>query len=325
MKGIIRTAVIGVGRFGINHANTYKSMPGVELVGVADINAEAVDRVATQLGCQGFTDPTQLLGKVDAVSVAVPAIFHRDTALPFLRHGVHMLMEKPLAVTYEESLELVKLAEQAGVVFQVGHLERFNAGVMALSQRLKNPRFFEVHRLCVFAERAMDVDVILDLMIHDIDIILSLTHSPVVHVAASGASVLTNHVDIANARLEFANGAAANVTASRVSNKAHRRIRVFDQDYYYGLDYGGQTLDVVSARRKKDSSEGVEISTERVDVEQHLPLTAELEAFIGSVRNQTPPLVTGRDGLEAVRVAGIIKEKIQNERFRAGTLSQAHE
>lgn len=323
--GVIRTAVIGVGRFGINHANTYKSMPNVELVGVADINAQAVSRAASQLGCEGFTDPAQLLGRVDAISIAVPAIFHRDTARPFLQHGVHMLMEKPLAVTYEESLDLVKLAEQAGVVFQVGHLERFNAGVMALSQRLQNPRFFEVHRLCIFAERAMDVDVVLDLMIHDIDIVLSLTNSHVVNVAASGASVLTNHVDIANARLEFANGAVANVTASRVSKKAHRRIRVFDQDHYYGLDYGGNELEVVSARRKDKSGEGVEIITERINIEARQPLRTELEAFIESVRTRMPPVVTGRDGLEAIRVASIIKEKIQNEHFTAGSLSSALE
>lgn len=322
MEGIIRAAVIGVGRFGINHANTYKTMPNVELVGIADLNAQAVSRATSQLDCQGFTDPAQLLGRVDAVSIAVPAIFHRDAALPFLQHGVHILMEKPLAVTYEESLDLINLAERAGVIFQVGHLERFSAGVMALSQRLQTPRFFEVHRLCKFAERAMDVDVILDLMIHDIDIVLSLTRSPVVDVAASGAPVLTNHVDIANARLEFANGAVANVTASRVSNKSHRRIRVFDLDHYYGLDYGGESLEVVSARRKA-SGEGVEFTGERIDIEARPPLRAELEAFIESVRTGRPPLVTGRDGLEAVRVAGIIKEKIRNERFTAGSLAPA--
>lgn len=324
METKIRIGVIGVGRFGMNHANTYRSMPNVELVGVADTDAQAVSRITSRLGCEGFTEPEKLLPRVEAVSIAVPAIFHRAIALPFIHAGIHILMEKPLAVTYEESLDLVAQAERAGIVFQVGHLERFSAGVMALSQRLQRPRFFEVHRLCKFAERAMDVDVILDLMIHDIDIVLSLTKSPVTSVSASGTPVLTNHLDIANARLEFANGCVANVTASRVSNKNHRRIRAFDQAHYYALDYGGEALEVVSAQRQARGGEDLSFQTERIAIRAHPPLLAELQAFIDAVRHDKTPVVSGRDGLEAVRVAGIIKQKIGNEHFTAHSVFPAH-
>ncbi len=309
-SGKLRVGVAGVGYLGRFHARIYSSMPDVELVGVADVDPLVAQTVAQQYGCEAFQSATELLGKVDAVSIVVPTVYHSEVAKPFLEQGVHMLMEKPIAPTYEESLELVKLAERAGVIFQVGHLERFNAGIMALADYAPNPRFIEVHRLGPFVERATDVDVVTDLMIHDIDIVLSLVRSNIRTIAATGIPVLTEHVDIANARIEFENGAVANVTASRVSNKKLRRIRVFGKEHYYGLDYMDQKLEVVRAEPDSAGGKWPKIITESVQVQPRPPLDAELEHFVRSARTGTPPLVNGRVGLEALRVALLVKEKI---------------
>lgn len=306
----LRVGVLGVGYLGRFHAKIYAAMPDVQLVGVADVNAEAARTVAAQYGCQAYTDPTALLGKVDAVSVVVPTVYHAAVARPFLENKIHMLMEKPIAPTYDESRALVELAERAGVIFQVGHLERFNAGVMALSERCTNPRFIEVHRLSTFVERATDVDVVTDLMIHDIDIVLALVKSPIRSIAANGLPVITDHVDIANARIEFENGAVANVTASRVSNKKFRRIRVFGDRHYYGLNYVDQKLEVTQSVPDGDGGKWPKIETTVLDITPRPPLDTELEYFVNSVRTGTPPLVNGRVGLEALRVAMLVKEKI---------------
>ena len=308
--GRLRVGVAGVGYLGRFHARIYAAMPDVELVGVADVDKKTAEAVAEQHGCRAYTDPRELLGNVDAVSIVVPTIYHSDVARPFLEKGVHMLMEKPIAPTYEESRALVELAERAGVIFQVGHLERFNAGIMALAERAQNPRFIEVHRLGPFVERATDVDVVTDLMIHDIDIVLSLVKSEIRSIAATGTPVLTEHVDIANARIEFENGAVANVTASRVSNKKLRRIRVFGAEHYYGLDYIDQKLEMVRSEPDSEGGKWPRIVTERLDITPRPPLDAELEYFVRSVRTGTPPLVNGRVGLEALRVALLVKEKI---------------
>lgn len=306
----LRVGVVGVGYLGRFHARIYARLPGVKLVGVADINPETARDVAAQHGCLACTDARELLEcGVDAVSVVVPTSRHLEVARPFLEHGVHMLMEKPLAPTYEEAAALVELAERAGVVFQVGHLERFNAGVMALAEHCRNPRFIEVHRLGQFVARATDVDVVTDLMIHDIDIVLALVKSPIRSIAANGTPVLTDHVDIANARIEFENGAVANVTASRVSNKKLRRIRVFGAHRYYGLDYMDQKLEIARAVPSGDGN-WPKIVSEVVDIEPRPPLDTELEYFVNAVRTGTPPLVNGRVGLEALRVALQVKERI---------------
>ncbi len=309
-NGRLRVGVLGVGYLGRFHAKIYAGMPDVELVGVADVNAEAAKTVASQYGCRAYTDPKALLGKVDAVSVVVPTVYHAEVARPYLESKVHMLMEKPIAPGLEESRALVELAERAGVIFQVGHLERFNAGVMALSERCTNPRFIEVHRLSTFVERATDVDVVTDLMIHDIDIVLALVKSPIKNIAANGLPVITDHVDIANARIEFENGAVANVTASRVSNKKFRRIRVFGDRHYYGLNYVDQKLEVTEAVPDGNGGKWPKIETKVLDITPRPPLDTELEHFVNSVRTGTPPLVTGRVGLEALRVAMLVKEKI---------------
>jgi len=284
-------------------------MPDVELVGVVDTNERVAKEVAQLHGCRAFTHARDLLGNVDAVSIVVPTIYHGDVARPFLENGVHMLMEKPIAPSYDESLALVELAERAGVIFQVGHLERFNAGIMALAERAENPRFLEVHRLGPFVERATDVDVVTDLMIHDIDIVLSLVKSKIRNISATGIPVLTEHVDIANARIEFENGAVANVTASRVSNKKLRRIRVFGDAHYYGLNYIDQQLEMVHSVPDPDGGKWPRIVTEQLEITPRPPLDTELDYFVRSVRSGTPPLVTGRVGLEALRVALLVKEK----------------
>lgn len=306
----VRIGVVGVGYLGRFHARIYHEIPDVEFVGVADIDPEVAQRVAEQYGCKAYTDSTELIDKVDAVSIVVPTVAHLQVARPFLERGVHMLVEKPIAPSYEESLQIVELAERDGLILQVGHLERFNAGVMALAARVKSPKFIEVHRLGTFVERATDVDVVTDLMIHDIDIAMSLVKAKIKDITAVGIPVLTDHVDIANARLEFENGAVANVTASRVSNKKLRRIRVFGQNSYYGLNYIDQQLEILRTKPSATGSKRREIVTERLDIKPRPPLDVELEDFIRSVRESRPPLVNGRVGLEAVRVAQLVKEKI---------------
>ena len=310
MANPIRVGVVGVGYLGNIHAKIYSNIPGVELVGVVDVDRTNVDKVAAEYGCEGYTDAADLIGKVDAVSIVVPTSLHLETARPFLEAGVHMLMEKPLAPSYEESLELVELAERSGVLFQVGHLERFNGGVMELAKRVKKPRFMEVTRIGPFVARATDVDVVTDLMIHDIDIVMSLVGEPIASIAAAGTPVITDHIDIANARLEFANGVVANVTASRVSNKQQRRIRVFEQEHYYGLDYTNQQITVAQTEPPEEGEDFPSVVSEELSIEPRLPLNHELEVFIDTIRNGGTPLVTGRVALEAVRVAHIIKEKI---------------
>ncbi|BAU48868.1 oxidoreductase [Sulfurifustis variabilis] len=310
--GRLRVGVIGVGYLGRFHARIYASMPDVELVGVADVDGARARSVAEQHGCLACTDPQELLERVEAVSIVVPTVYHAAVARPFLERGVHMLMEKPIAPTLGESEELVELAESKGVVFQVGHLERFNAGIMELARRVTNPRFLEVHRLGTFVERAIDVDVVTDLMIHDIDIVLSLVKSNIRSIAADGIPVITEHVDIANARIEFENGAVANVTASRVSNKKLRRIRIFGNEHYYGLDYIDQKLEVVRAVPDEAGGKWPKIVTEVLAIEPRPPLDTELAYFVDAVRHRSRPLVDGRVGLEALRVAMLVKEKIQS-------------
>jgi predicted dehydrogenase len=306
----IRVGVVGVGYLGSIHAQIYKRMPNVELVGVVDTHEQAAQAVAEKCGCQSWTSAEALLDKVDAVSIVVPTGLHLPVARPFLENKIHMLLEKPVAPTYEESEQLVRLAEESGVVFQVGHLERYNAGVMALAERAKQPRFIEVHRLGPFVARATDVDVVTDLMIHDIDIVLELVGSKIADIHAMGVPVITDHVDIANARIIFENGAVANVTASRVSSKKFRRIRVFERDHYYGLDYTDQRLETARAQHREGEGEWPDIVTEEISIEPRPPLDAELEDFIHNVRTGSKPLVDGRVGLEALRVALLVKEKI---------------
>ena len=311
MSERLTVGVAGVGYLGRFHALIYSRHPDVDLVGVVDTDPETASKVAGEAGCKAYTDPAELVDKVDAVSIVVPTTAHLDVAKLFLDAGKHVLLEKPIATTMAEGQEIVRHAEQAGLILQIGHLERFNAGVMALAERIKSPRFIEAHRMSPFVARATDVDVISDLMIHDIDIVLSLIDSEISHISAAGAAVLTNHIDIANARLEFANGAVANVIASRVSRDKMRRIRVFEHHRYQSLDFIEQTLDIAYPQQQ-EGAEWPEIVAERVKIEPVKPLDAEIDAFVHSVNSGEPPLVGGSVGLRALEVALQVKEKIES-------------
>ncbi|MBP6242755.1 MAG: Gfo/Idh/MocA family oxidoreductase [Chromatiaceae bacterium] len=302
MADKLRFAVIGVGYLGRFHALIYSRLPDVELVGVVDTDPERARAVAEEAGCAVFDSLEVIADQVDAVSVVVPTTAHLAVAEPLLRRGIHMLLEKPIAATREEGKRIVDLADQGGAILQIGHLERFNAGVMALAEHIDHPRFVEIQRMGEFVERATDVDVVSDLMIHDIDIILSLMGSELQSVSAVGTPVLTNRVDIANARLEFANGAVANVVASRVSDRKTRRIRVFQERKYLSLDFIEQTIDIAYPYLAKGATRP-EIVRERIQVVPVKPLDREIEAFVACVREHRRPLVDGRVGLEALNVA----------------------
>jgi len=305
----LRIGVVGVGYLGRFHALIYSRMPQVDLIGVVDRDRARVQAVAQEAGCRVVADQQELLGEVDAVSIVTPTSTHLEVARPFLQQGVHTLLEKPIAPTYDEGRAIVALAEAGGALLQIGHVERFNAGVMALAQRIDRPRFIEAHRMGSFVGRATDVDVVSDLMIHDIDIILSLVPAPIVAIAAVGTSVLTEHVDIANARLEFADGAVANVVASRVSEGTMRRIRVFQPHAYLSLDFAKQALDIAYPQPHPDRP-WPDIIRERIQLSPVKPLDAELAAFVDAVRHGQPPLVDGRVGLEALDVALRVRAKI---------------
>ncbi|MGC8733229.1 MAG: Gfo/Idh/MocA family protein, partial [Halothiobacillaceae bacterium] len=238
----LQCAVIGTGYLGKFHADKYALLPECELVAVVDANPKTAASLAAKHGCRGLTDYRELLGKVDAVSIAVPTSLHFEVARDFLAAGIHVLVEKPITTTVEQADELIRLAREKNRVLMVGHLERFNPAILALDGVLDQPRFIESTRLAPFKPRATDVSVVLDLMIHDIDIILDIVDSPITHVEASGACVLTNDTDIANARLTFANGCVANVTASRISLKSERKMRLFQKDAYLSVDFQNRVL-----------------------------------------------------------------------------------
>ncbi|GAB4346585.1 MAG: Gfo/Idh/MocA family oxidoreductase [Gammaproteobacteria bacterium] len=311
MSGKIRVGVVGVGYLGKIHARIYGRMPQVELVGVADTDEKTAAAVAEECHCKAFTRGEALVDLVDAVSIVVPTSEHLPVARPFLERGIHTLLEKPIAASLEEGAEIIRLAETSGALLQIGHLERYNAGVMALAERIRKPRFIEAHRIGEFVARATDVDVVTDLMIHDIDIILSLVGSPIRYISATGLPVITDHVDIANARLEFENGCIANVTASRVSHKRLRRIRVFEEHRYEALNFIDQQIEVVKAVPAQEGQEWPEIVREKIEIEPRQPLDAELADFIDTIHKGGTPLVDGATGLEALRVATEVKERIE--------------
>lgn len=312
MEEKLRVAVVGVGHLGAIHAAIYSRMPEVELVGVIDTNTATASSLASKYSCDVIEPGSSLLGRVDAVSVAVPTSFHREVAEPILSDGIPMLLEKPVAQSLEDARKIVECASQSGAILQIGHLERFNAGVIRLTQELDEPRFIEVHRLGEFVERVSDVDVVTDLMIHDIDIVLSLVSADLKYVSAVGSRVITDHVDIANARLEFNNGAIANVTASRVSKNTFRRIRIFGQSCYLGLNFRDQQIDVVRPGLTPVGGGFPEMISETINVTPRPPLDAELEHFVQCVKEGRTPLVSGAEGVRAVEVAHEVRERISD-------------
>ncbi|MEE8327158.1 MAG: Gfo/Idh/MocA family oxidoreductase [candidate division NC10 bacterium] len=305
--------VIGVGHVGQHHARIYRELPGVELAGIADIDPARLQEVKRVAKAPVFQDYRELFGHVDGVSLAVPTHLHAQIARECLDRGVDVLVEKPMTQTLEEAEELTDLAKQRGRILQVGHVERFNGAVRALHRIVKTPGFIECHRLSPFPQRGTDVDVILDLMIHDIDIILSLVKSPVSQVNAVGVPVLTDRVDISNARLEFASGCVANVTASRVSIERLRKIRIFQPDTYISLDYASQEITLFRRLPPDLASQPPQlpqIVREEVVVEKEEPLRLQLMSFLSSIRERTRPEVSGEEAVEALRVASQILAKM---------------
>jgi predicted dehydrogenase len=306
----IKTAVIGVGYLGKFHADKYATLPNSELIAVVDANAETVKTIAAKHNVQGLTDYQSLLGKVEAVSIAAPTTLHFKIAMDFLSHGSHVLIEKPITVTVDEADQLIALAKKNKLLIQVGHLERFNAAILDLDKEISKPVFIESHRLAPFNPRATDVNVVLDLMIHDIDIILDIVHSDVKSIAASGAKILTNSTDIANVRLEFENGCVANVTASRVSMKTERKMRLFQQDSCITVDFQNRAMKMYS-KGDKEMFPGIPeiVSLESV-YENNDALKVEIIAFLDSIENGTPVKVTGEAGRRALATAMQISKLI---------------
>jgi predicted dehydrogenase len=307
----LRTAVIGVGYLGRFHAQKYAQIAGSKLVGVVDANAEACAKVAGELGTRAIGDYRELFGAVDAVSLAVPTPLHHAIGCELLKNGIDVLIEKPIATSVAEARELVDLARTHNRILQVGHLERFNPAVLAAAERLQTPRFVESHRLAPFKQRGTDVSVVLDLMIHDIDLIQELVGTPIEHIDAVGATVFSGEIDIVNARLRFQGGCVVNTTASRISLKQERKIRIFQDDAYLSVDMQQKILTVI---RKKDAApveSPAQVSIEEQNFDQGDALLAEIEAFLKAVRERSKPVVTGEDGLRALETAMKITALVQ--------------
>ena len=309
MSAPLRMGVVGVGHLGRHHARLLGAMPEVELTGVADLLQERASAAAGQSGALATADAAELLGRVDAVTIAVPTQAHLSVARPFLERGVHVLVEKPMAASLAEAEEMIALAAGTGATLAVGHTERFNPAVAAALPILKTPRFIEVHRLSGFPERSLDIDVIFDVMIHDLDIILAVDRTEVVAVEAIGVPVLTPKIDICNARIRFASGAIANITASRISRDKVRKVRFFQPDMYVSVDYGEQELEVWRLTPRPADRPAIEGG--KITVGRDEPLGRELADFVDAIRSGRPPLVTGSDGLRALTLATRVADAVQ--------------
>ncbi len=304
-----RVAVIGVGALGKHHARILAALPDVELVAIVDINESRAREIGGLVNALSFVNASDVLGRVDAVTVAVPTESHSKVALPFLQRGIAVLVEKPLARNAAEARQMIDAAEASGAVFGVGHTERYNPAVAAVRPLLDHPRFIEVHRLGTFPDRSLDIDVVFDLMIHDLDVVLSMVPSDVVAVEAVGVAVLTPKPDIANARLKFASGCIANVTASRISRDRVRKIRVFQRDAYLSVDYAAQ--EVERWRLVKGAGAMPAIDGGKLSIEKEEPLKRELADFVAAVRDKRAPGVTGADGLKAIDLAQRVTDEIE--------------
>jgi predicted dehydrogenase len=302
----VNAAVIGVGHLGKHHARILASMPGVSLAGVVDVNTDRAAKIAREHGTRAFGHISEIADKLDLVVVAVPTESHAAIALPLIESGVHTLVEKPVAQTVQEADTLIAAAKRAGVVLAVGHSERFNPAVAAARPHIKDPRFIEVHRLGTSPERSLDIDVVLDLMIHDLDLILSVVASDVERVEAVGVPVLTPRVDIANARVRFKNGCIANLTASRISRESVRKIRFFQRDAYVSIDTAARDVEMWSVVPQPGAAP--KIGGGKLAVSGDEPLKRELEDFIAAVRDKRPPAVSGEDGRAALALAVRIVE-----------------
>jgi predicted dehydrogenase len=310
----IRAAVIGGGAFGRNHVRVLRNMAGVELAGICDTNQERAAALAAEYKCPVFPSIDALPGKVDAAVVATPTTTHAEIARRLLEAGIDVLVEKPIAQTSADGRALAQLAERTGRILQIGHLERFNPAVIALERAATIPLFFEVHRLSVFSPRSLDIDVVLDLMIHDLDIVLALTREQPDEIRAAGISVLSRRVDIANVRLAFPSGCIANLTASRVSTEQVRKLRLFQPGQYISLDYHRQdaiSFSVDTAAGSATTGTLPQIGFKALPVERAEPLQLELESFVACVRDRSTPRVDAVQATNALRVSEAILGKIQ--------------
>jgi predicted dehydrogenase len=301
----VRIAVVGAGVFGANHLRVLQESQGAELVAVVDTDRGRAEAAAAKFGCRALTSAADLEGQVDAAIVAVPTTLHAEVGCDLLSRGIDILVEKPIASTLKEAEQLIAAADRHDRVLQVGHLERFNPAVMTLERKVTLPLFFEIHRMSLFSPRSLDVDVVLDLMIHDLDVVLALTRLEPEEIRAAGIRILSEKVDIANVRLAFPGGCIANLTASRVSTEKIRKIRLFQPNQYISVDY--QRQDGVAFTVQSDGGIGLD----SFDVKQDEPLRLELESFLACVRTRAQPRVTGRDATRALQVALSILGKIE--------------
>jgi predicted dehydrogenase len=313
VDGRVRVAVVGVGDFGRNHVRVYSELGEAELVGMVDANAGRAQAVAQEFSVPSFDNIEALAGKADAVSLAVPTTEHARLGCRLLEMGLDVLVEKPIAASLGEADELVRTAARHGRILQVGHLERFNPGLVAVLPMVKRPLYFEVHRLGVFTPRSLDVDVVYDVMIHDLDILLALTGEPVVEIHAVGIPVLTEKVDIAQARLGFPSGAVANVTASRVSTERVRKMRFFQHHEYISVDFNRQDALRI---RVKEAGPQPKFDFEKPAADPEEPLRAELRSFLNAVRTRTAPRVDGAAGRRALELADRVMAGIREHANR---------
>ena len=316
----IKVGVVGVGYFGQFHAGKYAKMDAVDLVGVVDIDPARARTVAKECRTQSCSHHSEILDRVQAVSIAVPTPLHYTIAKDFLLRGIDVLLEKPISKNIDEAEELIELAGSKGLILQVGHLEQFNGPLLALEGMIQNPLFIESNRLGPFLMRGTDIDVVLDLMIHDIEIILSWVDAKVKWFHAVGIPVLTPHIDIANVRMEFDNGCTVNLTASRVSREKVRKIRLFQPNGYLSIDFLSQKAVFASKKEGPGKGEFPEIFVQKIPIKKVDPLETEIQSFLQCVRDRTPPRVSGRDGKRALELALQITRQIHEllEKQRMG-------
>jgi len=302
----VRVGVVGVGHIGREHARIYSQLPGVDFVGLYDLDGQVAEKVAQRHGVKAFSTAQALAEEVDAATISTPTSTHREIAGIFLGLGKHVLVEKPITDTTQQAKELVDLAHSKNLVLQVGHIERFNPALQALEEKLTRPRFIEAHRLSTYPGRSTDIGVVLDLMIHDIEVVLHLVRSPIESIDSVGTAVLSKGEDIANARIRFKNGCVANLTTSRISFEKMRKIRVFQDDAYLSLDYFDQSGVIY---RKVDS----QIVKENIKVEKDEPLKLELSAFVDCVQSSHSPRVGGAQAAKALEIAMQVTEQIAQQ------------
>ena len=313
----IRVAVVGTGHFGRYHAKHYAQNPHAELVAVVDSNPETADAVAREFGCAALYDHRDLIGRVDAASVVVPTSLHFAVASELQEAGIDTLVEKPVTDTLASAETLMRRAEHSDLILQVGHIERFSACFKAMTAKVRNPLYFESNRIAPWKDRNLDVDVIFDLMIHDIDIILGLANSSVVDVSAVGTRLFNDKVDLANARLIFESGCVANITASRVSHKIERSLRVFQPGSYVVCDFVSHRIFTYTIDGEPGKVSLDDIASEMIEVPRSDSLASEIDEFLTCVRGRTRPTVDGRAGFEAVRIAEQVNDSIQRHLLNA--------